>query len=78
VPVDHFFFLLELHTNCSILYGTTLKILFLGQSGTELYHTGLKPVCIKYIIIIKVKIINLWACIMVMQIPSFTTQLLAC
>ncbi len=33
------FFLLELHTNCSILYGTTLKILFLGKSGTEVYHT---------------------------------------
>ncbi len=33
---------------------------------------------IKYIIFIKVKAINLFACIVVMQIPSFTTKLLAC
>ena len=34
---------------------------------------------IKYIIIIKVKVINLWAwACMVTQIPSFTIQLLAC
>jgi hypothetical protein len=36
--------LLEFHTNCIELYGTTIKIFILGQSGTELYHTGWKPV----------------------------------
>jgi hypothetical protein len=34
------FFLLELRTNCIVLYGTTFKIIFWGKSGTELYHTG--------------------------------------
>ncbi len=34
------FFLLELRTNCIVLYGTSLKTFFWGHSGTELYHTG--------------------------------------
>ncbi len=39
VSADNSFFL-ELLTNCTVLYGTTLKIGFLGEPGTKVLHTG--------------------------------------